>query len=79
LRTDETGTLLRSMTVMQDSIRTMVEREKSQRRSAQTRLAEALESSREGIIWSAPTAGFCSPIRSWRGSSRRSPRRSRRE
>ena len=47
---DETGTLLRSMTVMQDSIRVMVEREKSQRRSAQTRLAEALENSREGII-----------------------------
>jgi len=47
---DETGTLLRSMTVMQDSIRIMVEREKSQRRSAQTRLVEALENSREGII-----------------------------
>src|SRR5262249_29032414 len=40
---DETGALLRSMTVMQDSIRVMVEREKAQRRSAQTRLAEALE------------------------------------
>jgi signal transduction histidine kinase/HAMP domain-containing protein len=47
---DETGTLLRSMTVMQDNIRVMVEREKSQRRSAQTRLVEALENSREGII-----------------------------
>jgi signal transduction histidine kinase/HAMP domain-containing protein len=47
---DETGALLRSMTVMQDSIRIMVEREKSQRRSAQTRLAEALENSHEGII-----------------------------
>jgi signal transduction histidine kinase/HAMP domain-containing protein len=47
---DETGALLRSMTVMQDSIRIMVEREKSQRRSAQARLVEALENSREGII-----------------------------
>ena len=47
---DETGALLRSMTVMQDGIRVMVEREKTQRRSAQTRLAEALENSHEGII-----------------------------
>jgi signal transduction histidine kinase len=46
---DETGTLLRSMTVMQDSIRIMVEREQAQRRSAQNRLAEALENSREAI------------------------------
>jgi signal transduction histidine kinase/HAMP domain-containing protein len=47
---DETGTLLRSMTVMQDSIRIMVEREKAQRRSAQNRLVEALETSPEAII-----------------------------
>ena len=47
---DETGTLLRSMTVMQDNIRVMVEREKTQRRSAQNRLIEALETSQEGII-----------------------------
>lgn len=46
---DETGVLLRSMTVMQDSIRIMVEREKAQRRSAQTRLVDALESSCEAI------------------------------
>jgi len=46
---DETGTLLRSMTVMQDSLRVMVEREKAQRRSAQNRLIEALETSREAI------------------------------
>ncbi|HEX3861426.1 MAG TPA: ATP-binding protein [Stellaceae bacterium] len=47
---DETGSLLRSMTVMQDSIRVMVEREKAQRLSAQTRLVDALESSREAIV-----------------------------
>jgi signal transduction histidine kinase len=47
---DETGVLLRSMTVMQDNIRIMVEREKAQRRSAQTRLVDALESSREAIV-----------------------------
>jgi signal transduction histidine kinase/HAMP domain-containing protein len=46
---DETGTLLRSMTVMQDNIRVMVEREKARRRSAQNRLVEALETSREAI------------------------------
>jgi signal transduction histidine kinase/HAMP domain-containing protein len=47
---DETGALLRSMTVMQDSIRVMMERETAQRRSAQTRLIDALESSREGMM-----------------------------
>ncbi len=47
---DETGTLLRSMTVMQDSIRDMMEREVTQRRSAQSRLIDALESSREGMM-----------------------------
>jgi signal transduction histidine kinase/HAMP domain-containing protein len=47
---DETGLLLRSMSVMQRSIREMVEREQMQRRSAQNRLVEALESSREGIV-----------------------------
>jgi signal transduction histidine kinase len=47
---DETGLLLRSMSVMQQSIREMVEREKAQRRSAQNRLVEALESSREAIV-----------------------------
>jgi two-component system cell cycle sensor histidine kinase PleC len=47
---DETGLLLRSMTVMQDNIRIMVEREKAQRRSAQSRLIDALETSREAII-----------------------------
>lgn len=47
---DETGLLLRSMTVMQENIRSMVEREKEQRRSAQSRLVAALESSREAIV-----------------------------
>ncbi|HEY4136020.1 MAG TPA: ATP-binding protein [Alphaproteobacteria bacterium] len=46
---DETGILLRSMTVMQQSIRVMMEREMAQRRSAQNRLIDALESSREGM------------------------------
>jgi signal transduction histidine kinase/HAMP domain-containing protein len=47
---DETGTLLRSMTVMQDNLRIMMEREKAQRRSAQSRLIDAVESSREGMV-----------------------------
>jgi signal transduction histidine kinase/HAMP domain-containing protein len=47
---DETGMLLRSMTVMRDNIRDMVEREQAQRRSAQNRLVDALESSREAIV-----------------------------
>jgi signal transduction histidine kinase len=47
---DETGLLLRSMSIMQQSIREMVEREQAQRRSAQNRLVEALESSREAIV-----------------------------
>ena len=47
---DETGVLLRSLMVMQDNIRVMVEREKAQRRSAQNRLVDALESSREAIV-----------------------------
>ena len=47
---DELGTLLASMSVMRDNIRVMMEREAAQSRSAQTRLAEALESSREGVV-----------------------------
>ena len=47
---DETGLLLRSMSVMQQSICEMIGREQAQRRSAQNRLVEALESSREGIV-----------------------------
>ena len=45
---DETGILLNSMTVMQDSIRTMMEREKARAESAETRLAQAIETTREG-------------------------------
>jgi signal transduction histidine kinase/HAMP domain-containing protein len=47
---DETGILLRSMTVMQDSIRDAIGREKAQRRLAQIHLIDALESSREGMV-----------------------------
>jgi PAS domain-containing protein len=47
---DETGTLLNSMTVMQDNIREMVARESARARSAETRLVHALETSREGVM-----------------------------
>ena len=47
---DETGLLLRSMAVMQQNIRDMVEREQAQRRSAHNRLIEALESSHEAVV-----------------------------
>jgi signal transduction histidine kinase/HAMP domain-containing protein len=47
---DETGKLLRSMSVMQASIRAMMQRETDQRRSAQSRLIDAIECSREGLI-----------------------------
>lgn len=47
---DETGALLRSLTVMQDSIRQMMTRETTLRRSAENRLVDALETSREGVI-----------------------------
>jgi signal transduction histidine kinase/HAMP domain-containing protein len=47
---DETGTLLRSMTVMQDNIRQMVERETARAQSAEGRLVQALETSREGVL-----------------------------
>jgi signal transduction histidine kinase/HAMP domain-containing protein len=47
---DETGVLLRSMTVMQDSIREMVARETARAASAEVRLADALETSDEGVI-----------------------------
>src|SRR6185312_7486747 len=47
---DETGILLHSMSVMRDGIRNMMAREQTQRRSAQTRLADALEGSHEGMI-----------------------------
>jgi diguanylate cyclase (GGDEF)-like protein len=47
---DELGALLAAMGVMRDNIRAMMEREVAQRRTAQVRLADALESSREGIV-----------------------------
>ncbi len=49
-RGDEIGALLRSMTVMQASVQRMMESEASQRRSAQTRLIDAVEGSREGML-----------------------------
>ena len=49
-RGDELGTLLTSMGVMRDNIKAMMEREVLQRRSAQARLADALENSREGVL-----------------------------
>jgi len=51
---DETGALLNSMTVMQDSIREAMAREKSLRRSAENRLVDALETSREGVMLVSP-------------------------
>jgi diguanylate cyclase (GGDEF)-like protein/PAS domain S-box-containing protein len=47
---DELGALLAAMTIMRDNIRAMMEREVAQRRTAQVRLADALESLREGIV-----------------------------
>jgi len=47
---DETGTLLNSMTVMQDNIREMVARETARALSAEGRLVHALETSREGVM-----------------------------
>ena len=51
---DETGILLRSMTVMQDNIRTMMERETARAQSAESRLLQALETSREGVLLIGP-------------------------
>jgi two-component system cell cycle sensor histidine kinase PleC len=47
---DETGTLLRSMTVMQNNIRAMVGREAARAASAEVRLSDALETSGEGVM-----------------------------
>ncbi len=47
---DELGSLLRSMAAMRDNIRAMMDREVSQRRSAEALLADALQSSREGVV-----------------------------
>ncbi len=51
---DETGALLNSMTVMQDNIRQMMARETAMRRSAESRLSDALETSNEGVMLVAP-------------------------
>ncbi|WP_246686351.1 MULTISPECIES: EAL domain-containing protein [unclassified Methylobacterium] len=47
---DELGALLRAMATMRDNIQAMMEREVSQRRSAEALLADALQSSREGVV-----------------------------
>ncbi len=47
---DETGVLLKSMTVMQANIREMVARETARAQSAEGRLLRALETSREGVL-----------------------------
>jgi diguanylate cyclase (GGDEF)-like protein len=47
---DEVGALLDSMQVMRNNIKSMMDREVAQRRSAQARLADALQSSQEGVI-----------------------------
>ena len=47
---DELGALLASMGVMRDNIKAMMDREVAQRRSAQARLADAVECSQEGVV-----------------------------
>ena len=47
---DELGALIGSMSVMRDRLRAMMQREMAERRSAQARLADALEGSQAGIV-----------------------------
>ena len=47
---EETGILLNTMRVMQQNIREMMQREVAQRKSAQTRLIEAIEKSSEAVV-----------------------------
>jgi diguanylate cyclase (GGDEF)-like protein len=47
---DELGTLISAMGVMRNNIKDMMEREIAQRRSAQARLTDALETSQEGVV-----------------------------
>jgi PAS domain-containing protein len=54
---DELGALLAAMSKMRDNIKAMMEREVAQRRSAQARLADAVECSQEGVI--VVDAGDC--------------------
>ncbi len=49
-REDELGGLLAAMAVMRDSIRAMMESEVTQRRSAQSLLVDAVESTSEGVV-----------------------------
>jgi diguanylate cyclase (GGDEF)-like protein len=49
-RCDELGSLLRSMGTMRDSIRAMMQAEVSERRSAQARLMDAIETTHEGVV-----------------------------
>jgi diguanylate cyclase (GGDEF)-like protein len=46
----ELGALLAAMATMRDNIKAMMDREVAQRRSAQARLADALENSPEGVV-----------------------------
>ena len=48
--TDELGALLTAMGAMRDNIKAMMDREVEQRRSAQARLADAVQCSQEGVI-----------------------------
>ena len=70
---DELGALLAAMGVMRENIRAMMQREVAQRRSAQARLADALESSREGVVVVDAKAASRWPIRKPRISSASSP------
>jgi diguanylate cyclase (GGDEF)-like protein len=54
-RRDELGDLLRSMATMRDSVRAMMQEEVAQRRSAQARLMDAIESSQEGVLLVDPS------------------------
>ena len=47
---DELGTLITAMGVMRNNIKDMMEREIAQRRSAQARLTDALETSQAGVV-----------------------------
>ncbi|EKS29584.1 EAL domain-containing protein [Afipia felis] len=47
---DELGTLISAMGVMRNNIKDMMEREIAQRRSAQARLTDALETSQAGVV-----------------------------
>ncbi len=49
-RRDELGSLLRAMGVMRDSIKAMMLSEVSERRSAQARLMDAIETTHEGVV-----------------------------